>query len=278
MWVTKFTTGQMLQPSEYASALGCICKPSWGGHKSRFHCCVTVPLKPSRCDQARPAQPSPSGRIHPSHAASALQLPTASASSRGAPTGGLQLPAGPAACRRCAPSRRCWAARPPGPPAGGLHLPAGRAAAAPPFPAAAAASLARQRRRRAGAGLARRHGGGCPERGKRGLLGPAVEGSETGEVSRQSAPCWTCGKCGSWWTRRKYGAARADVVGGWGWLGRGPSTGPVFPPPHSQHGRCPSPCWGGCLTPTSCPADPLLFHASVPASLVTVQCGPVRLV
>lgn len=42
---------------------------------------------------------------------------------------------------------------------------------------------------------------------ERSLLGPAEqeEGSEAEEVPGRWAPCSTCGKCGSWWTRREYG-------------------------------------------------------------------------
>lgn len=174
--VKEFTTGWTLRRCEGGSEPGCSRPPSQGGDKASV---------PPLCDSPY-GPPAPSGR------AAALQLPSGFARRGGALRRRLKFPAGSASGWLPAPSRLCGVARPPrpAPPAGRLHLPAGRAATRPSISGSGASSLAGQRRRRAGAGLARRRGGGCPERGERGLLGPAAEeGSEAGEVSRRSAPC-----------------------------------------------------------------------------------------
>lgn len=144
----------------------------------------------------------------PLRAEASLRAQTARGSQQ-ASRGHLASPARPADRQTTSPSRQCG----PGPSISG----------------SGAASLGWQRRRLPGAGLARRCGGGCPERGVRSLLGPAAEGGETEEVSGRSAPCLTCGKCGSWWTRREYGGGWAGGAGGRGGSVASPQPGPFSP-------------------------------------------------
>lgn len=170
--------------------------------------------------------------------------------SRQASRGRSASPARPADRQTTFPSRRC--------------------AAGPSISGSGAASLGWQRRRLPGAGPARRRGG-CPECGVRSLPGSAAEGGETEEVSRRSAPCLTCGKCGSWWTRREYGGGRAGGAGARGGSVSSPQPGPLSPPSPLATWPLPLPLLRRPPRTRSVPGRPLPSPPSLPAP----SAGPV---
>lgn len=157
---------------------------------------------------------------------------------------GLQLPA-TLASRAQAPkepkpsSRRCGAAGPPpqSAPHGQTTAPGSQRRALHFRERRRVPGLLRRLRALSGPGSA---AGAARSAAERSLLGPEEEeeeGSEAEEVPGRWAPCSTCGKCGSWWTRREYGGPGGGRLKGGGGLGCGPSAGPALPPAASQHGR-----------------------------------------